>query len=65
MATIKFKEIKRKRKELKLSQEDLATKATINRSYVAKIEAGVFEPSIATLKRIAKALELDYKELLV
>jgi transcriptional regulator with XRE-family HTH domain len=65
VATIKHTLIRKLRKEQKMSQEVLADKAKIGRSYVAKIELGIYEPSLATLKRIAKALGIDYKELLI
>ena len=64
MATIKYTLIRKLRKEQGLTIEALADKAKVGRSYINHIELGTMEPSIATLKRIAKALNTDYKELL-
>ena len=61
---IKYREITKARKALSLTQQELADKVHITQSAVNKIEHGHIEPSIKTLKRIAKVLGLDYKELL-
>ena len=59
------KNIRKRRCELGMTQEDLAKKiGYIGRSYVSKIEKGVLDPSIKTLKVIAKILNVDYMELL-
>lgn len=59
------KNIRKRRCELGMTQKDIADKAGyISRSYVCKIEKGVVEPSIKTLKVIAKILNVDYMELL-
>lgn len=58
------KNIRKRRCELGMSQEDLAKKVgIIGRSYVSKIETGALYPSIKTLKKIAKALNVDWTEL--
>jgi transcriptional regulator with XRE-family HTH domain len=44
------------RKELGLTQEDLAFEVGVNRSYMGFIERGERNPSLAMLKKIAKAL---------
>lgn len=64
MATINYKLLKRLRKEKGLTQEELADKVDIGRSYICKIEKGILEPSISTLGKIAKVLGTDIKELL-
>jgi len=46
------------RKEKKISQEHLAHEADLDRSYVSKLETGVYQPSISTLIAIAKVLEV-------
>ena len=48
--------IKTLRKELGLTQEDLAFEVGVNRSYMGFIERGEKNPSLAMLKKIAKAL---------
>ena len=59
------KNIRKRRCELGMTQEDLAKKiGYIGRSYVSKIETGALYPSIKTLKKIAKALNVDCAELL-
>ena len=51
--------IKTLRKELGLTQEDLAFEVGVNRSYMGFIERGERNPSLAMLKKIAKALEVS------
>ena len=52
--------IKKLRKQLKLSQEELAKKAGITYSTLIKIESGVNKnPTIKTLVKIAKALKVN------
>ena len=47
-----------KRKELKLTQESLAEKVGLKRSYIAKIEKGETDLQISSLVRLANALGL-------
>ena len=61
---INTKLMRRLRKELGLTQEQLAVKVGIGQSYICKFERGDKDPSLPTLKRIGKALGVDYKELL-
>lgn len=59
MNTIKIGEIiKKQRKEVGITQIELANKADISTSYLCDIEKGRSVPSIVTLKKIAKALEI-------
>ena len=44
---------------LKLSQEALAYKAGIHRTYIASLEAGQRNPSLDLMARLAAALEVD------
>ena len=53
-----------RRKELGLTQEDLAYSADVDRTYIGYIENGKNNVTIAMLYKIAKALKLDLKELL-
>ena len=39
-----------------MSQENLALEAGLDRSYVSKLETGVYQPSISTLFAIAEVL---------
>jgi transcriptional regulator with XRE-family HTH domain len=56
--------IRTRRLDLGLSQEALAHQARIDRSYVGSLEAGMRNPSLDTLCKIAKALAVDVGELL-
>lgn len=56
-------EIKARRGRLDISQEELAHRADVHRSFVAKLEVGKSQPSLAVLVRIADALEVDAAEL--
>lgn len=50
--------IAKRRIELGLSQEELAIKASIHRTYVSDVERGVRNLSVLTLERIALALDI-------
>lgn len=56
--------IKRVRKEKRMTQKDLGEIIGISNTYLSDIEIGRTNPSIKTLKRIAKGLEVSYVELL-
>ena len=56
--------LKQLRKEKNLTQEELADKVGIGQTFISKIERGHFEPSIPTLRRIAKVLGVSPAELL-
>ena len=51
--------VKLRRKELGLSQEDLADLAEIDRTYASQIERGVANPSLEVLYRVARSLEIE------
>jgi len=57
------KRIRRFRKEQKLSQEELAHRAGIHRTYMGKIERGESNPPIHTISKIAKALKVSLSQL--
>ncbi len=46
-----------------LSQVGLAEKAGINSNYYAKVERGELNPSIETLKKIVKALDVKSSDI--
>jgi transcriptional regulator with XRE-family HTH domain len=56
--------LRRLRVKRALSQEALAVDAGVDRSYVGRIERGVENPTVETLDRLAKALEVPAAELL-
>ena len=49
--------ISRFRETLGLSQEDLADRAGIHRTYVSQLERGLKSPTLAVLLKIARALD--------
>jgi transcriptional regulator with XRE-family HTH domain len=56
--------IKKLRKQRKLSQEELAKKAGVTYSTLIKLESGVNKnPTIKTIQQIAVALEVTLDEL--
>lgn len=55
--------IRKYRLKLKLSQEILAEKADIHRTYVSDIELGKVDISISVAYKIAKALNLSFNRL--
>lgn len=58
------KKIQRKRKELNLTQEELAEKVRISRAYMGYIEQGRNMPSLEIVHKIASALRVKVKDLL-
>jgi transcriptional regulator with XRE-family HTH domain len=47
-----------------LSQGDIERRAGLLRSYISRVEGGYTAPSLATLERFAKALEVEPYQLL-
>ena len=56
--------IKRKRKLLNLTQEELAAKVGLSPVYVGYIEQGRNTPSLEVLEKTAKALKIKTSELI-
>ena len=52
------------RKELDVSQEHLADRAGVHRTYLSMIERGVGNPTLAVIDQLAKALGTRPSELL-
>jgi transcriptional regulator with XRE-family HTH domain len=55
--------IARLRRAREWSQRELADHAKLGRSFLARIETDVQEPTLTTLQRIANAVDLDVSEL--
>jgi transcriptional regulator with XRE-family HTH domain len=56
--------LRRRRKELGLSQEQLGTRANIQMADISRYESGSRDPRITTVARLAQALEVPIAELL-
>jgi transcriptional regulator with XRE-family HTH domain len=52
------------RKVQNLSQEELALKSKLHRTYISDIERGARNVSIKNIEKIAKALKMNVNELL-
>lgn len=52
------------RKERKLSQEALAFDSGVDRTFISDMERGVKQPTITTIYRLARALNLSVVELI-
>jgi transcriptional regulator with XRE-family HTH domain len=63
---IKFgKRVRKVRKEKGLSQEELSFKANLHRTYIGMIERAERNITLANIEKIANALEVNIKELLL
>lgn len=56
--------VRKHRKRLSLSQEELAFRAGMKRSYVSELESGGRNPTVRALGRLAEALNVDPADLL-
>lgn len=57
------KKIKARRKELKITQKDLAQKVGIAEVTLRQYEAGLYMPKIETRAKLARALQCKYEDL--
>ena len=55
--------VRMRREELNLTQEDLAHKAGIHRTYLSDIERGSRNVALINIERLAKALSMSLSEL--
>ncbi len=55
--------MRRHRERLGVSQEELAYRANIHRTYVSMVERGVGNPTLSVIADLAKALETTLTEL--
>lgn len=55
--------VRQRRAQLNMSQENLAHRSGLNRSYIGSLEAGQRNPSLENICRLAKALKLDAADL--
>jgi len=54
---------KRLREERGLTQDRLAKRSGVSHGYLARLEIGMHDPSLSTLKKLAKALKVTVAEL--
>ena len=55
--------LKKRRKEVNISQEQLALKSGLDRTFVSKLERGLNQPSLETIFAISEYLECSASEL--
>lgn len=55
--------VRKRRRDLDMSQEELGDKSELNRGYISDIERGKRNPSLEVIDRIAKALNTSLAEL--
>ena len=55
-----YQEMRRVRKELKITQEKLAQILGVNRATISKYETGIVEPSISQLQTISSYLGVSF-----
>ena len=57
-------EVKARRADLGISQEELALRAEVNRTFVGKIELAMNQPTLTVLLRLAEGLQTPLPELI-
>ena len=57
--------LRRYRRAARLSQEELAHRSDIDRTYISSLERGVYAASIDVVDRLATALDLQPADLLI
>ena len=55
--------VREAREELELSQEELGFESELDRTYVSGVERGVRNPTLRTMLKICRALNLQLSEL--
>jgi transcriptional regulator with XRE-family HTH domain len=56
--------VQKLRYNLGISQEELAERADLHRTYIADVERGVRNPTLLTIKKLAKGLGISAADLL-
>lgn len=56
--------VKARRQELELTQEELHLRSELHQRWISNVETGKRNPSYASLRRLAAALDLSASELL-
>lgn len=55
--------LKARRMALSVSQEELAYRAGVDRTFISRIERGIRQPTITTIFSLSQALEISASEL--
>jgi transcriptional regulator with XRE-family HTH domain len=55
--------IKQRRQEIRLSQEELAERSALHRTYISDIERGFRNPSLDNIVELTKALNISVSQL--
>lgn len=56
--------VKNRRKELGMTQEELAERTQLRQNYISRVECNKFEPTATVIVVLAKALSMSADELL-
>lgn len=64
LAEVFGRNVRDERRRLGLSQEELAFRSEMKRSYLSDLERGTRNPSIRAIERLAKALDVEAASLL-
>jgi transcriptional regulator with XRE-family HTH domain len=59
------KAIRRRRRELDLSQEELAERAELHQTYISDVERGGRNPSLENVEKLANALGISIARLFI
>jgi len=65
LAELFGKVLRERRQMVGLSQEKLALEANFNRTFISMLERGIRQPTLKTLFRLGKALEVSPAELIL
>lgn len=58
------KEVARLRKRMGISQEELAFRAEVHRTYISQIERGLKSPTLTVILKLARAVKVRVSRLL-